>query len=355
MVAARTVRAPRLPLRARTPKHSTRDLGGGPRVCLLVVGRLVEVDHRVERGVYGRQPEVGEQVVVAEAQHPAPVEQEGRLEPALGQQLVELDGQRGPVGGGQRLPVAVGHGQHHVMPSSRAPTTRRTNAGCRNGRSVEQQNATSARPASACSPTARPCMRAETLGLVVVDLDSAGSSGSGWPGGAHDHDRTVDAPCDHPDGSAQQRRPVPGQRALGRPSATSVRPRGPRPLPQPRGPEPTAAAAAAAGRSAGRCSTGARPSPRRRRPQGPPRGFQRVRASYLPRVLLGEAERLVTEAQELCRRRRSPWQGRPSGPPVGRGEQCRSGSRAAASLKHSPRTCPTGTPVRSGPGRIRPR
>jgi len=36
-------------------------------------------------------------------------------------------------------------------------STRRMNAGCRNGMSVELTNATSARPLSAASPAAMPC------------------------------------------------------------------------------------------------------------------------------------------------------------------------------------------------------
>ena len=161
-------------------RHLRRRAGPGR----LVVARLVDVDHRVEVGIERGQHRVGAQ--------------RGLVQP--GDRALARTGTRGAAGApppasrrpgparcGRRRPAAAGSRGRPAgprpLPRSAARSTRRTNAGCRNGMSVEQTNAISARPATRGQPGGQPLHRAPgpRAGPSTTSA-SGGSSGSACPG-----------------------------------------------------------------------------------------------------------------------------------------------------------------------------
>ena len=206
--------------RARTGGDGTEALDGdlrrGPSAGLLVLGGLVDVDHRVELGVEGRDERVGPQGRVVEADDPALVEEEGRAEAVGLDEGGHHRRQARAVGGGQRLRVAAGDRQRHVD-----LRRQRTEHGADERRVQERQvggaDEGGVGPVDQGGQADRdPLQRAEALARVGRDLDLGRQVGQ-LLAGRPDHDHGAgDGAGDDRDRPPQQRRAVPVQGRLGR-------------------------------------------------------------------------------------------------------------------------------------------
>ena len=207
-------RAP-LPAARERPEPLDHDLGlrtgQGGRV---VVG-LVDVDQRVQLRIVPRQL-VRQQRGVVELGDPAVPEQHPRPQVPLAQQALDQPGQRRPVAGRQRLPVAARHRQHDVhlgvRESAQHPADQRRVQEREVGRAHEgDRGALAERGQSRRQPLHRP----QPLDRVGHHLDPGRKLGELLVGRGDDQDRAADGAREQGGRAVQQRRPVPLQGALG--------------------------------------------------------------------------------------------------------------------------------------------
>ena len=204
--------------RCQSPEALDGDLGGRTRSsCLVLVGR-VQVHHRFEIRVEPRQNGVGEQLLRrrsgagGSARTTSPG---GARRPKRGPRSDR------PAPFGRRLRAAVGSpapsaARHRCRPPQTRASTRLTNAGCRNGMSVEQTNAAGARSATAASPVAMPRIGPSPSTGSSTTCTPIGNSGSCWPGAATTTTGPSIGSSEERGGAVQQRGAVPLERCLRR-------------------------------------------------------------------------------------------------------------------------------------------
>ena len=184
-VAARTVSGFAVAVRAggQHAEALDGDLGGGLLPGRSVVVGLVDVDHRVQVGVERGQHRVGPSAASSsrDTAHCSNRKAGRRRSSATSFAATGASVVRYAAASGCGYPRATG--SPTSAPSCTARSTRRTNAGCRNGMSVELTNATSARLGERGQPGGDALHRAHALLRVVDDLDVvAAASGSSCPG-----------------------------------------------------------------------------------------------------------------------------------------------------------------------------
>ena len=213
--AARTGRGPRCPPLGERPEpldhHLRLRAGQGGRV---VVG-LVDVDQRVQPRVVPRQLGLGQQRSVVELGDPAVPEQHPRPQVPLTQQLLHQPGQRRPVAGGQRLPVAARHRQHDVHlgigESTQHPADQRGVQERQVGRAHEGHRRALAERGQSRRQTPH---RSQPLDRVGHHLDPGRQFGQVLAGRGDDQHRPADGAREQGGGAVQQCRSVPFQGGL---------------------------------------------------------------------------------------------------------------------------------------------
>ena len=181
---------------------------------LVLVG-VVQVQQRRQVRVGLGERAVGEQSVLVELAHAAALEQRRGPQEVVGDQGFHDPQQRGAVGGRERVPISVSHGESHVHIIARGGGDHGVHEGGMEQRHVGRRDIG---PVGAVADGRQPgreaLERAAALARVVDQLHAVGQRRQLLSGGAHHDHRTVDRPRHDAGDAVQQRRAVPFERGL---------------------------------------------------------------------------------------------------------------------------------------------